>query len=108
MNGHSPEVAGILDEQRELCRRFDKLEEGLLGTVERPGLVGMVRSTNDTVILMKSDFGLMKTDINSLKTEVERLKRTEARAKGALAAAGGMGGIVGFLLNWIFNHTPKT
>lgn len=96
MNGqHSPDLTGIYEKLNQMCERGDKLEECLMGNLKEPGLIGMVRQTNDTIMLVKSD-------VAALKSDVEDLKAVKQRLKGAVAASSALGAGIGWILSHLF------
>lgn len=70
----SGELAAVKAEVQEL-------KDGLMGTMQSPGLVAMVRETHGTVMAMKAD--------------VEDLKSFKLKAIGMIAGSGLTGGGIG-------------
>lgn len=102
MNGHSPDqLTSLYDKLNEMCERNEKMEACLMGDFDKPGLIGMVRQTNDTIMLMKDDMSKVKTDIEDLKAVKQRLK-------GAMAASTAIGTLLGFLIKWVAEHATKS
>lgn len=82
--------------------KLDAINDALLGTFDKPGLITVVHQTNDTVVMLKADvkdyMARMDARMDELKGDVENLKTTKVKAIGimigASIASGGAGAAV--------------
>lgn len=76
------------DRIESLEGRMSELERGIIGSVDKPGMMELVRKTSDTVMIMN--------------TTVQELKDDKMKFKGAFVAVGLLCGFIGWVTSVIF------
>ena len=77
-------------------QKLDSLNEAMLGTFEKPGLVSLVRDTNHTVMLLKSQVEKMQSDVDDLKS-------AKIKLVGIVTGAGIVSGGIGAKIAGLFH-----
>lgn len=78
----------------EIETRLSKLEDCIVGTTEKPGVLEMLRKQQETSAWTKETLTGISRTLDELKAEKQRLR-------GIVAGASAAGGVLGYFASWL-------
>jgi hypothetical protein len=78
----------------QIEKRIGSLEDCIIGTTEKPGVLEMLRKQQETSTWMREK-------MTSMSNSLDELKADKQKVRGIIAGASAVGGLLGYIASWL-------